>query len=313
MGLYDRDYYRESTRSNWSDWFYVRGTVWLIAITIGVYILQHLMATRIGNIVLIDPIANALQYDLARIQSGQIWRLFTVLFLHDPNSIWHIVFNMLALYFFGSMLEGVYGTREFVAFYIGAGVAAKTVETAIRTVAGQDEFFSIGASGATTALLVLFACLFPNKKLLLYFVLPVPAWVLVMIIIGLDLIGLAGVQPNRVNHVAHLMGALMGFIYYWFELRISSWLSIVLSWRRPSARPKLRVVPFDPSDMGSTPTPPEPVANSGQPTDEQLEAKLDQVLDKVNRSGRESLTPEENAILLRASEIYQKRRRPPGG
>lgn len=311
MGIYDREYYRESTQDRFSEWFGQRGTVGIIVVTGCVYLLQLL--TRSPNFLEPDLLARWGMFDLHRIAAGEVWRLVTPIFLHDWMSPLHFIFNMIVLYWFGTIIEGVYGTKEFVSFYLTAGVLVEVAEFAARFAGVMDpNVQSLGASGAVTAVMVLFACHFPHRRLRFWFLIPAPAWVVVCVLIAADVLGVMGIRPGRVNHVAHLFGAAAGFAYFFFQIRVSTLLpSFDWLFSTRAARPRLKVV----SAVEQEPElPPKPIATAPQPAlpgssvDEHLEAKLDYVLEKVSRHGKESLTPEETEILLRASEIYKRRR-----
>lgn len=144
------------------------------------------------------------------------WQLVTYAFLHDPTDIWHIIFNMFALYMFGPLLEQYWGARRFVGYYfvclIAAGAAQLAVDYAFH--AGGD---AIGASGAIFGILLAFGMLFPRVKLLLYFVIPMPAWLFVAGYAVLELFfGVTGREAN-IGHFAHLGGMLGGalMMLYW--------------------------------------------------------------------------------------------------
>jgi hypothetical protein len=103
----------------------------------------------------------------------------------------------------------------------------------------------------------------------------------------------------------HLAGAAFGFAYYKFQWRLLGSLPSLSAWQRKRARPRLRVYHGDETEHE-----PAAVATPARSSDidEQLEAKLDAVLEKVARTGKDSLTASERAILLQASEIYKRRR-----
>ena len=144
------------------------------------------------------------------------WQLVTYAFLHDPSGITHIFFNMFALYVFGPALESYWGARRFLGYYfvcvIAAGATQLAVEYALR--AGEP---TIGASGGIFGILLAFAMLFPRVRLLLYFAIPVPAWLFVSGYAVLELFfGVTGRQAS-VAHFAHLGGMVGGalLLLYW--------------------------------------------------------------------------------------------------
>lgn len=299
MGIQDRDYYREG--SSFLDAWNRQGvTVWLIAVTCVVFFLQYLPGS---------PLVAVGRYDPWRVQDGEAWRLFTPVFLHA--GLWHLFFNMLALYFVGTRLEEVYGRTEFLVTYLLAGVFAQAFYYLgwVADIAPGNP--SIGASGAISAVLVMYACNFPRQQVLLYFVIPMPVWLLATIYIGLDLIGVFGGNRGGIAYFVHLGGVVFGAIYFLSGVRFTG----LFGSRRGSAArvvPRLRVVPADAVEEDAPP--PARAATAAAPREgggpeDSLEKRLDQVLAKVSRDGQGSLTPEEREILFRASELYKKRRK----
>jgi hypothetical protein len=115
-------------------------------------------------------------------------------------------------------------------------------------------------------------------------------------------------QPQVLRTTAvtvHLGGALFAFAYYKLQWRLLGIWSALRSWQRQLFRPRLRVYREERREPVSVAAP--PPAHTGD-VDEQLEAKLDAILEKVARSGRDSLSDSERQILMRASEIYKRRR-----
>jgi hypothetical protein len=148
------------------------------------------------------------------------------------------------------------------------------------------------------------ACHFPNRVILLFFLLPVPIWLFVLFQVAQDtFIFLSGTQSQTAVTV-HLAGAGFAYLYFKFQWRLTGWLPSFRSWRFGRTRPRLRIYRAE-DERSEAVTVSAPTSPS---LDEQLEAKLDAVLAKVARSGQESLTDSERQILLRASEIYRRRR-----
>lgn len=309
MGIYDRDYYRGG-RNTFLDSLSRTGQVckWLILINVGVYLLQVITLPPPGlNFAALDYgfVTDTLKMDVAKVMEGQVWRLLTYAFLHDPTSLWHLLFNMLFLWWFGSELESIYGPREFLSFYL-IGALAGGVAYVLHP--GLQDWFAggtarcLGASGAVTAVMVVYAFHFPTRVIYLFFFLPVPIWAFVALQIFQDAIGLVGGSAGHVAITSHLGGALFGFLYYRFGWRIAPlWRNLMLSVRNRT-RPRLRV--YHGEEQART-----PVASAVRSSvDEQFEAKLDAVLEKIKVVGQNNLTEEERLILKRASEIYKQRR-----
>ncbi len=306
MGIQDRDYYREGGNSFLDAWSRQGVTVWLIAITSVVFFAQCITGNPAHS-----PLVEFGRFSSSAILSGEVWRLVTPLFLHAD--LWHLVVNMLALYWVGLRVEDVYGSREYLAIYLLAGVFSNGVVMAAETLKIVPVAGGIGASGAVTAIVVLCAFHFPRLQMLLFFVLPMPLWVAAAVMVSLDALGVAGVGRTGIGYMAHIGGALFGVVYYQTGIRFGALFqrSPRTAERRARTRPTLRVDPAEPDE-----DPPTPVgaAVESQPrpkeaADEQLEARVDQVLEKVSKYGQESLTPEEREILFKASELYKKRRK----
>jgi membrane associated rhomboid family serine protease len=245
--------------------------------------------------------------DTDKVLQGQVWRLLTATFLHSQG--WqHIVINMLILWWAGSEVEGIYGPREFLAFYLVAAVvsSAAFVGWDVAAHAAGAHGRALGASGAVTAVLVLFALHYPNRTIYLFMIIPVPALVLVIIYVALDVIGALGHRSGEhIAFAAHLGGAAFGFLYFKYQWRILNLLPSGRQWKLSRPQPRLRVYR---EEREPEPAPVE--VNAARPLpDSQLEAELDAVLAKVARHGKSSLSEREQQVLLRASEIYRQRRK----
>lgn len=143
------------------------------------------------------------------------WQLVTYAFLHDPKGITHILFNMFALYVFGPALEQYWGPRRYLVYYFVCIIAAGATQLAADYFSGSVGE-AIGASGAIFGILLAFAILFPRVRLLLYFAIPVPAWLFVTGYAVLELFfGVTGMEAG-VAHFAHLGGMLGGALLLLF-------------------------------------------------------------------------------------------------
>jgi membrane associated rhomboid family serine protease len=145
------------------------------------------------------------------------WQLISYAFLH--GSMAHIFLNMFALLMFGSPLEQqLFGTRRFTIYYFASVIGAAVTQLAVQAATHSPyDTPTIGASGGVFGLLLAFAIFFPRAKLLLYFAIPMPAWLFVVLYGALELfLGVTGTQEG-VAHFAHLGGMLGGavVILYW--------------------------------------------------------------------------------------------------
>jgi membrane associated rhomboid family serine protease len=183
-----------------------RGIRTLIIVTVAVWVVQIL--PLIGGLV-------GQWFALVPYQTfghGQLWRLVTYLFCHDPHGPFHILFNMLTLWMFGVELEEMWGTRRFVLFYLASGVGSGLFS--IITFISPVMWFTpvIGASGAIMALLTVYALYFPRRQILLFFLVPVNVIVAVAIFGIISLYGSMQAWGN-VSHLTHLGGIVIGVLY----------------------------------------------------------------------------------------------------
>ncbi len=142
-----------------------------------------------------------------------LWQLFTYGFLHDTNNLFHVVGNMLFLYFLGTMLEGLIGGRRFLVTYLSAVLVAGLAMLVTGLLLGTERV-TLGASGAVLAIVVAMAVLRPDTRII-FLIFPITLKTFALIYVGFDVFGvlqeLKGVDSN-VAYPAHLTGALFGFL-----------------------------------------------------------------------------------------------------
>lgn len=230
------------------------------------------------------------------VYSGQVWRLLTHAFCHSRYDIFHILINMLLLYWFGCTLESMYGSREFFLFYLTAALAGGLAYIGLDLYTGTSTP-AVGASGAVMGVMMLYTMHFPCETIFFCWFFPIQMrWLMVIYVIWEIhpvLLALSGDRMlSGIAHAAHLGGLAFGFFYAKFEWRIEPFLERI-SWPRWrwKRRPRLRLVELPPPE-------PEP--------DTDME-RVDQVLQKIIASGQASLTEEERAILQTASARLKKR------
>jgi membrane associated rhomboid family serine protease len=146
------------------------------------------------------------------------WQLVTYSFLH--GNLMHLLFNMLALYMFGSDLERVFGSRRYAFYYFACVIAAGLTQIIMSAIGNWPAYPTVGASGGVFGLLLAFGLYFPRRMVMLIFPpIPMPAWLFVTLYGLLELfLGVTGTQQG-VAHFAHLGGMLGGYIV------IRSWRS----------------------------------------------------------------------------------------
>jgi membrane associated rhomboid family serine protease len=151
-----------------------------------------------------------------------IWQPFSYMFLHSEN-VFHILFNMISLWFFGSELEYRWGSRAFLKYYFICGVGAALIYilgvVIYGLIQGQEPVVYgipvIGASGAVFGILLAYGILFGDRLIYFFGVFPMQAKVFVMLIGGVEVLTLmsAGLGGSRVANLAHIGGLLTGFLY----------------------------------------------------------------------------------------------------
>lgn len=260
----------------------------------------------------VSTVQNWLELDTEKvIKGGQVWRLITTAFCHDRFGVWHILFNMLFLYWFGQFVESTYGSTEFLCFYLGAALVASLAYIGLELVTG-DRHPAIGASGAVMGVVCVFAIWNPNHTIRLYFLFPITIRVLLIIYVIYDLhpvlLALSGnAIYTGVAHAAHLGGLLFGYLYYANDWRFAPWVERSVGkvkGRRTRTRAKkagLRLYAggqSDPGDVGDGP--------SKTKADLRFDEQLDDVLKKITEEGQESLTEREKKILIKGSKRYRK-------
>lgn len=143
------------------------------------------------------------------------WQLLTYAFLH--GGIFHLLFNMFAVFMFGSDLERVWGGKRYLLFYIVCALSAALMQQIV-TMSSAEQYPTLGASGAVFGLLLGYARYFPNRQLMLLFPpIPMKARTFVILYGLLELVlGVTGTQSG-VAHFAHLGGLVGGFLLlrYW--------------------------------------------------------------------------------------------------
>lgn len=225
------------------------------------------------------------------------WTLITYAFSHDTPSPFHIFFNMLGLYWFGGLISEYLGGRRLVSLYfIGAifGVALYLIcYNYVPFYAGKPSSILIGASASVLAAVVASATLIPDYKFHLVFIGPVKIIYIAAFYVLISLIG--SVQGNAGGNIAHLGGAFAGFIFIYLLKRgidlgkpinaISNFIARIFS-----RKSKVRMSFFNKSA---------PAMDTNYMPDQK---EIDSILDKISRSGYESLTKEEKQKLFKASQ-----------
>lgn len=261
----------------------------------------------------ISVIQKWLELDTDKVLRGQIWRVVTAGFCHDRLGIWHLLFNMLFLYWFGKRLEGRYGSSEFCCFYFASLLVSSFAYMALDLYTGVM-VPAIGASGAIWGVVALYATLYPYDRIYVYFLFPVQIRFLALIYFAFDLhpvlLALSGQQVwSGVGHAAHIGGAIFGFAYWYFGLRISPQFDRLR--RRKKANRWANSAPANARERNAAPREgiyKFPGVESERRIDSGHEAKMDALLTKISNEGREALTDEELAFLMDTSRQLRRDR-----
>ncbi len=144
------------------------------------------------------------------------FQIVTHMFMHSGSSPTHLFFNMFTLYFFGPMIERLWGPKKFLVYYILCGLGALGLHFLIGNLTGGVSPV-LGASGAISGVVLAFGMLYPNMKVMLLIPpIPMKAKYMVLIFLGIDLyLGLSS-HNTGIAHFAHLGGALFGFLLILF-------------------------------------------------------------------------------------------------
>jgi membrane associated rhomboid family serine protease len=184
---------------------------------------------------------------------GMIWQPITYMFLH--GGLFHLLFNMFALWMFGSELEYLWGTRRWVKYYFLTGIGAGLTSIlfaygALQMNIGDPRAIyipTVGASGAIYGLLLAFGLTFPNRPILLYFLFPIPARIFVLIFGAIEFISSFSYANDGVSHIAHLGGMVFGYIF----LKGFPGSGRRGKWRRDRLKSQFRVIERDDSEDDS--------------------------------------------------------------
>jgi membrane associated rhomboid family serine protease len=233
-----------------------------------------------------------------------LWQLITYQFMHANFT--HLLYNMFGLWMFGMEVEHVWGSRRFLGFYLVCGVAAGISQLILAPLLEPASVISlsgagiptVGASGAVYAVLVAFGMMFPDRYIYLYFLLPVKAKYFIFGLIALGVLSIG--DQGTIANLAHLGGAAAGYVYVLYVARrfpfqglvdqLGRWLNSRRS--RRSEEPYREVVDAKIFDINERPK-----------TEQELnQMKIDEILDKISRSGYQGLTEAEKKILFEASK-----------
>jgi membrane associated rhomboid family serine protease len=281
MGIYDREYYQEQAPG-----MHLGGNYSMVTNLVILNAVIYLVDVLFLNNQLTNTLA--LKSDLIR-EPWRCWELVTYGFVHSPGNVIHILGNMFCLWFFGRDVEPIYGKMRFLWFYLTAIIIAGLVGGLGERLLSGHAVSLIGASGGVAAIVILYVCHFPKRTLLVWGILPMPAWMLGVIFLLLDFLGTFRADSN-VAHTAHLAGAAYGYLFYRSHWDLSRLFPGSGTWRRLRSRPRVRI--HEPDN-----------------DEDSLTSEVDRILEKIGREGESSLTAAERKTLEQASRRYQQKHR----
>ncbi|MEK9508705.1 rhomboid family intramembrane serine protease [Gemmatimonadota bacterium Y43] len=223
----------------------------------------------------------------------RFWGAFTYMFVH--GGFWHLFMNMLVLFFFGPPLEARWGGREFLRFYLVAGLGGAALGLLLAN--GP----MVGASAAVYGVMLAFAMNWPNAPIYVWGIFPVKAKWLVGVFFVLALVGTFDPGGSRTAHFAHLGGLIAALLYLKADWRPGG----ARRGTRPSARRSPRPLAIVPRELTRTRSDAAEPAERETADERGLLDEVDRVLDKISAQGMGSLSAEERALL---DEVSRRRR-----
>ncbi|MBN2269173.1 MAG: rhomboid family intramembrane serine protease [Sedimentisphaerales bacterium] len=285
MGLYDRDYTQQDYRRRYPSAPQMhfglprmtKAVKILLTVNIGLFLLNVILTPTDGSLSIIDRFLTVNPTSLFR--ALQVWRLVTYQFIHW--GLWHILVNMLGLYFLGPVLERHWGTKRFTIFYLSCGAVGGLFYMLLVAVGFLKAGPMAGASGAVLGLLAACAILFPQFIVFLLFI-PIPIRVAAVIVIFIATATILARGANAGGEAAHLAGIFAGGAYVLTE-----------KWRT-NLKLRLKAGRWE--------------RNIEQ--ERKLRIEVDRILKKVHDHGIQSLSPAEKRALKKATRLEQSRTHP---
>ena len=216
----------------------------------------------------------------------RFWTPFTYMFMHA--GVFHILFNMLWLYWFGQIFEEFLGKKRTIGLYLLGGLAGGILFVIAFNLLPLFSYVKqvshvVGASASVMAIVVAAATIAPNYTINLMLIGPVKIKWIALFYVAVDFLSTTG--PNAGGQIAHLGGALIGFIYVKQLQRGNDWIAGIVNIFKP--KPKLKVVSTN---------------RDKNPALKPRQEEIDAILDKISQNGYDSLNKHEKEILFRASK-----------
>ena len=205
-----------------------------------------------------------------------IWQPLTYMFIH--GDFFHLFMNMFVLWMFGSEMESIWGRRGFLKYYFITGIGSGLIWLLLNI--SNPFSVLIGASGAIYGVLLAYGLMFPNRKVLIYFLFPIKVKYFVLLLGVIAFISSIGDTGSNISHLTHLSGMLIGFIYLKSPLnmlKVSLLFNSILAEIRYKREEKKQAKHFD------------------------TKRNIDRLLDKINDVGYDGLEEKEKKDLYNHS------------
>lgn len=303
MGFDSRDYYRPSGFGGFS--FFPPVIKNLLIINGGVFLLQMIFDNInfygvpgwyiLNRYFALNPLygidSAGMPYNF------KIWQFLTYQFMH--GNFTHILFNMFMLWMFGLEIENLMGSRKFLFYYLLCGFGAGLFQLFLAPLFSGSYGPTIGASGAVFGIMIAFAMFFPDRYIFLYFLIPIKAKYLIAFLIVIEFLSIN--EPTLVAHLAHIGGAVTGFIFILFErnyrFNFNYIFSLFKSKKNFNKSPRFRKPSYT-NDIEEA----EFYEIDSSKEEEITQEEIDRILDKISQSGYKNLTEREKRILFEASK-----------
>lgn len=305
MGLADRHYMRDDNRHA-----PLSVTVILIIALVGVFALQCINDTYLQTL-----FERWLALTSECFTQAYVWQLLTFQFLH--GGLWHLLFNVLGLWFFARFVENVLGRSRFLIAYLGCGVIGGLLQGLLMLIFPMHYGTAVyGASAGVSGMFAIFVCLLPTSEIRWSFIIPIRADVLLWITAGISLFFtvVPSARGGGVAHAAHLGGLLAGIAWVrlgWHHDYVPlPWEGLLQRWRRwrpLESRQRKRELVRAASVRNQTWREAPPETEPELPSAEFISKEVDPILDKISAHGIQSLTERERKILEAARKKMAKR------
>lgn len=268
----------------------------IISINIVVFLIQALAGSS-ANQVLVNALAFYPEWQTTLFQP---WRLLTYMFMHAGG--FHLLFNMLWLWWLGRVVEETLGPRTFTTIYLGSGIGGALLDVAFAQLLGIN--FVIGASGAVFGIMVAFAMLYPKMPIMLFLLPPIEARYVVAGLIALDLLFIG--SSDNTARIVHLGGAGIGYLL----MKLHKGGADLTGWTLPFLRIYYRLKGAYSPGVNSTKKQGRGKRTAGglrsvtdvEIMEEEEVSELDDILEKISKKGYDGLTRAEKKKLFDLSK-----------